>query len=361
MLPHPRSDRTLAVCDHSDHTSPWRTSVTKVTPEVRRLRRSEVAVVGCLLLMTMAPGVFAQTPINPGRHLVEVVSTSDGSTQTSYLILPPGYDHGAGEIPLVVSLHSWSFGVEQRQEALEQAVGERGWIYLFPDFRGRNDKLEACASDVAMRDVVDALEWVTMHYPIDQDRVYLTGISGGGFMTLAMVASYPDRWTAASAWVPLSDLRSWYDFHAGDRYGEMTRQCVGGDPAESPLVAKEMERRSPLQRLGQASEVALDIAAGRMDGHHGAPIPIWHSLAAFNQIAKALGEPVITAQEIAELSRDDPHLEDPQASDLVSDPSFGREIFLRRHAGKARVTIFEGGHEGLAEAAVAWFEAHPTR
>ena len=251
--------------------------------------------------------------------------------------------------------------MEQRREDLERAVGERGWIYLFPDFRGRNDKLEACASDIAMRDVIDALDWVTEHYPVDEERVYLTGISGGGFMTLAMVASYPDRWTAASAWVPLSDLRSWYDFHAGDRYGEETRQCVGGDPAGDPSVAAEMERRSPLHRLSQATDVALDIAAGRLDGHDGAPIPVWHSLASFNEIALALGEPEITAQEIAELSRHDPRLEAPQESDVVSDPSFGREIFLRRLAGKARVTIFEGGHEGLAQAAVAWFEAHPVR
>jgi len=238
-----------------------------------------------------------------------------------------------------------------------------GWgqlqIYLFPDFRGRNDHIEACASDIAQRDVIDALDWVIEHYPIDVDRVYLTGVSGGGFMTLAMVASYPTRWTAASAWVPLSDLRAWYDFHAGDAYGEMTRQCVGGDPAEDPMIADEMERRSPLYRLANAVEVPFDIAAGRFDGHDGAPIPVWHSLAAFNVIAEAAGEPTVSAQEIAELARHDPSLLNPSESDLVQDASFGRRILLRRYAAKARVTIFDGSHEGIASAAIAWFEAHP--
>jgi len=69
----------------------------------------------------------------------------------------------------------------------------------------------------------------------------------------------------------------------------------------------------------------------------------------------------VTAQEIAEISRHNPILEAPRESDRVSDVSFGREIFLRRRVGNARVTIFEGAHEGLAEAAVAWFEAHPNR
>ena len=48
----------------------------------------------------------------------------------------------------------------------------------------------------------------------------------------------------------------------------------------------------------------------------------------------------------------------PRPSDKVEDASFGREIHLRRHAKKARVTIFEGGHEGIATAAIAWLEQH---
>jgi poly(3-hydroxybutyrate) depolymerase len=307
-----------------------------------------------------APG-YGQVPDEPGRHLIEVESSVDGSPQPSYLILPPDFSAEGSPTPIVVSLHSWSFGVEQRWPVLEQMVADRGWLYLFPDFRGRNDDIEACASDIAKQDVIDALDWVVERYPVDSERVYVTGVSGGGFMTLAMVASHPARWTAASAWVPLSDLQAWYDFHALDPYGEMARQCVGGDPAEDPAASREMERRSPLHAMANAVDVPLDIAAGRFDGHDGAPIPVWHSLAAFNVIAGALNEPQVTAQEIAELSRHDPYLERPTAADTVPDPSFGRRIFLRRRAGRARVTIFDGGHEGIPSAAIAWFEAHPGR
>ena len=312
-------------------------------------------------LSILASPVSAQVPSEPGRHLVEIESSVDGSRQPSYVILPSGFRSGGAARPLVVSLHSWSFDVEQRWPDLEREVEERGWIYLFPDFRGRNDHIEACASDVAQRDVIDALDWMIEHYPIDAERIYLTGVSGGGFMTLAMAASYPTRWTAASAWIPLSDLRAWYDFHAGDSYGEMTRQCVGGDPADDPEIGAEMERRSPLPRLANAVDLPLEIAAGGFDGHDGTPVPVWHSLAAFNVIAEAVGEPTITAQEMAELARHEPRLQNPTASDLVEDSSFGRRIFLRRYAGEARVTIFDGAHEGIPTAAIAWFEAHPKR
>jgi pimeloyl-ACP methyl ester carboxylesterase len=323
--------------------------------------RGPTGLSAAVIAFVLAAHAEAQVPTEPGRYLIEVESSVDGSAQPSYLILPPDFSRGGPARPIVVSLHSWSFGVEQRWPELEQMVAHRGWIYLFPDFRGRNDSIEACASDVARQDVIDALDWVIEHYPIDSERVYVTGVSGGGFMTLAMVASHPTRWTAASAWVPLSDLRAWYDFHAGDPYGEMTRQCVGGDPAQDASISQEMERRSPLHQLANAADVPLDIAAGRFDGHDGAPIPVWHSLAAFNVVAATLGEPQVTALEIAELTRHAPHLDHPTESDTVTDSSFGRRILLRRHAGKARVTIFDGAHEGIPAAAIAWFEAHPGR
>jgi cephalosporin-C deacetylase-like acetyl esterase len=300
----------------------------------------------------------AQELKQAGRHVIEVASSIDGSLQPSYLILPDNLDNRDDKVPIVVSLHSWSFGFQQRWPDLEAGVAERGWIYLFPDFRGRNDKIEACASDTAKQDVIDALNWVISRYPVDRDRVYVTGVSGGGFMTLAMVATYPDRWAAASAWVPLSDLRAWYDFHAGDPYGDMTRRCMGGDPGEDSSIAAEMDRRSPLNNLAAAKDIPVDIAAGSFDGHNGAPIPIWHSLAAFNVIAESVGAQKVTADEIAQLSRHEPRLDTPKESDKIVDPTFGRQVLLRRYAHNSRVTIFEGGHEGIPDAALAWFDAH---
>ena len=332
-----------------------RANLTNATGRFATVRATLIPI---WILSAISGELFAQELEQTGRHVIEVASSIDGSMQPSYLILPDDVRSRNRKVPIVVSLHSWSFGFQQRWPDLEAGVAKRGWIYLFPDFRGRNDKIEACASDIAKQDVIDALDWVISRYPVDKDRIYVTGISGGGFMTLAMIATYPDRWAAASAWVPLSDFRSMYDFHAGDPYGEMARQCVGGDPAEDPRIAAEMDRRSPLYGLAAAREIPVDIAAGGYDGHNGAPIPIWHSLAAFNVIAEAVGSEKVSADEILQLSRHEPRLDHPKDSDMLDDPTFGRRILLRRYAHKSRVTIFDGGHEGLPEAALAWFDAH---
>jgi len=300
-------------------------------------------------------------PSQPGRHRIQVTSTLDGSSQSVYLVLPSGYVISASALPLVVVLHSWSNNFEQRLSDWENEAEKRGWLYLFPDFRGRNDKPEACGSVLAQTDILDAVEWVKRHYKVNPHRVYLGGVSGGGHMTMLMAGCHPGVWTAASAWVGISDLVDWYQTHSGDRYGEMLRQCMGGPPGASQEVDEEYRKRSPLTFLAGSVDVPLDLAAGRHDGHQGS-VPIVHSLRAFNEIARVL-DPVnvVRQEEIEQLSRPDGKLESPLASDLVSDTSLGREIFLRRTVGLSRITIFEGGHEGIASAAFSWFDSHPAR
>jgi poly(3-hydroxybutyrate) depolymerase len=300
----------------------------------------------CLLLA--APATFA------GQRLkIAVPSSIDATEQPSYLILPNEYDPQGKATPLLVALHSWSGDVEQRQPELEAAAEKQGWLYLFPNFRGRNDDPEACGSKLAQQDILDAVRWVCRRYPVDRARIYLTGSSGGGHMTMLMAARHPQVWAAASAWVGISDLSAWHQRHADDNYGQMLRACCGGRPGDSSQVDKEYRDRSPLTHLAGAVDVPLDLAAGVHDGHQGS-VPIRHTLEAFNVVAKAAGGESISEAEIVQLSRPMGKLEQPSATDTAQDPAFGRAIYLRRTAGKARVTIFEGGHEGLPEAAVAW-------
>lgn len=291
---------------------------------------------------------------------LSVVSSADHSAQPSYLVLPDNYNDDDRLRPLVVSLHSWSGDFNQRNAAMEALANERGWLMLFPNFRGPNNRPEACGSLLAQQDILDTLQWAEDHYRVDRQRVYLTGNSGGGHMTMLMVGRYPQRWTAASAWVGISDLAAWHERHRETNYGEMMRKVCQGRPGDSDAVDGQYRDRSPITHLHRSGAVALDIAAGVHDGHKGS-VPVSHSLLALNVIAKANGGAVISDDEIKQISRPDGRLENPLPGDQVVDDAFGRQIYLRRHAGAARVTIFEGGHEGIASAAIDWFEKHPQR
>jgi dipeptidyl aminopeptidase/acylaminoacyl peptidase len=271
--------------------------------------------------------------------------------------LPEGFDAGGPKAPLVVSLHTWSFDCEQRNEALEAAVEKKGWVYLFPNFRGVNDRPPACGSPQAQQDILDAVQWTCTKYPIDRKRIYLTGVSGGGHMTMLMAGRHPKIWAAASAWVGISDLMTWHDLHRDDKYGRMVESCCSGAPYASLDVTTQYRDRSPIKWLAGAVSVPLDIAAGVHDGYTGS-VPVRQSLNAFNVIAKAAGAETISEQEIVQISRPDGHLDNPKPQDQVEDAALGRKIYLRRTAAKSRVTIFEGGHEEIAPATVEWLGRH---
>lgn len=312
-----------------------------------------LAAVPCVLLaLSCGP---APAPPTAARSEV-AIPRDDGSTQPAFVITPPNFDPQSGRYPLVVSLHTWSNGYEQRHEELESLVQQKGWIYLFPDFRGRNDNPLACGSEAAQQDILDAVAWAKQTYPVDEQRVYLTGTSGGGHMSLLMAGRYPQLWTAVSAWVPISDLAAWHEGHPSDDYGEMMRAAAGGPPGASAAVDQEYRKRSPLTWLAAAKDLPVDIAAGVRDGHEGS-VPIRQTLDAFNVLATAAGGETISAEEIEQLSAGpEARLTAPKESDLEQDAALGRAIYLRRHAGRSRVTIFEGGHEGIATAQVDWLE-----
>ena len=314
--------------------------------------------VAAVLVLGLSWSMLAQEALPAaGREKISVPSSLDGTEQPCYLILPEGFSAAGPPVPLLVSLHTWSGDVQQRLEKMERAAARRGWIYLFPHFRGRNDNPQACGSQKAQQDILDAVDWVVDRYPVDKRRIYLTGVSGGGHMSMLMAGRYPKRWTAVSAWVGINDLASWEARHTKNKYGQMVRSCCGGAAGESAAIDEQYRARSPMTWLHQAVDVPLEIAAGVHDGHKGS-VPIRHSLDAFNVVAKAQGAPVITEEEIAQLSRPNGRLDHPQPGDQPEDPTYGRDINLRRTAGKARVTIFEGRHERLDEAAAEWLSRH---
>lgn len=289
----------------------------------------------------------AAVPNAPGRHRIEVRSSADGSLQPSYVYLPAQLVEPA---PLVVLLHTWSSDLEQRDSTVEAEAQARGWILLAPNFRGRSDHPQACGSPVAQQDILDAVVWIRSHYQVDGRRIYLLGMSGGGYMTMLMAVRHPEPWAAASAWVGISDLRDWYTAHSEDRYGEMMRACFGGSPAASALTDGEFQARSPVTHLSARHPVPMDLAAGRFD----AIVSVSHTLRAFQLLAPG----VLADTDVDALLQPGPGLPRPTPADTTSDSLLGRRIFLRRVAGPSRVTVFDGGHEWLPRAAIAWLADH---
>ena len=289
---------------------------------------------------------------------IRVKSTLDGTMQPSYLRCPERAK--TGKVPLLVALHSWSYGYTMLDPAswAWQEAKRRGWALLYPHFRGPNQTPEGCGSDLAVPDIVDAVNDVKRRLKIDEDRVYLLGGSGGGHMALLMAGRHPEIWAGVYAACPISDIARWFressdparNLYPG--YAEKIRRSCLGTPDEKPA---EYANRSPVTHLPRAKgRVSVDICTGIHDGHNksgGGSVPCGHAIRAYNCLADAKDR--VGEELIAEMER----TEDVPPSELFSgkDPLFSRKIFLRRVSDRVRLTVFDAGHAGNYAAGADWF------
>ncbi|MFN5900576.1 MAG: alpha/beta hydrolase family protein [Planctomyces sp.] len=284
----------------------------------------------------------------------DIPSSLDGKSQPVLAWAPDTAK--VQKTPLFVFLHSWSSDYTQDNSKWLKACAERGWIWLHPNFRGINQSPQACGSRLARQDILDAIEHACELWQVDRERIYRAGVSGGGHMSLLMAGHHPERFSAISAWVGPTDLAQWHHFHTQDgkpgKYAKMIEKSLLGAPGTSPEIDAEYRDRSPVYHLHQATTLPVSIWAGVEDGHTGS-VPVSHSLWAFNAVCRGLQRPEISDLEIQQLVRDG-QLQQPTADDMAEDVELGRKIFLRRRAGPSVVTIFDGGHESLPPAAMAW-------
>lgn len=315
------------------------------------------ALLLCAAAIAAEPKVTAKRPSAAETRAaalklaVDIRSTKDGTLQKAIYWRPESASHDAAgpAVPLLVFLHSWSGGFEQGPPWIEQAR-KMGWVLVAPDFRGPNNRPEACASDLASQDILDAVAYARRDARIDPARIYLIGGSGGGHMSLVMAARAPDLWAGVSAWVPISDLTAWHAESSArkNNYAKMIEQCCGGKPG--PATEAQYRHRSPLFHLAAAKGVPLDINAGIHDGHTGS-VPVSHSLLAFNVLAAPDKQVPVADIDFMVRERKIPTA---LATETQIDPERQKATLFRRASGNARVTVFEGGHDSEPSAALEW-------
>jgi len=312
------------------------------------------------MIFRLAPLVFCALPLiaanswSPDLKEVRVRSTADQSEQAAMWWTPADATQPK---PLLVGLHTWSSDYRQTGSSLPywQWCRQQGWHFIHPNFRGHNRTPQALGSDLAVQDIVDAVAWAKSNAKIDPRRIYLIGVSGGGHMALLMAGRHPEIWAGVSAWCGIVDVARWHAEHSiggkPDRYASEIEQALGGPP-DTPARQADARHRSPLTWLPAARSVPLDIAAGVHDGRKGS-VPFRHSLDAYNTVVPTqarLSETAIAS--FYETQKLPARWRAPAA-----DPVYGKWLpVFRAVQDNTRVTIFEGGHEIVHEAALNWLQ-----
>lgn len=198
----------------------------------------------------------------PGPQVLTFFSPVDDTDQPYGLYLPKDYNE-AKKWPLVISLHGATsnhrlnlrrvFGQGNRagesdSEATRYwpAMKDIGMIVATPLARGTMGY-----QGIAEDDVYRVLDDVKKRFSIDEDRVYLTGLSMGGGGSLWLSLTKPDVWAAVAAVCPAPPLGT--DALAGNAIN-LPVKLFQGD--QDPLVPVAQTRRwaETLLKLGVRGE-----------------------------------------------------------------------------------------------------------
>ncbi|HCC6073319.1 TPA: alpha/beta hydrolase, partial [Klebsiella pneumoniae] len=264
-------------------------------------------------------------------EIVKIQSSIDNTFQNAYFFS----SKSEKPEPLIVSLHTWS-GDYNQEDPIYKLAKKKGYNYIHPDFRGANDKPDACLSPKVIQDITDAIKYAKEK--TNANNVYLVGVSGGGYAALGYYMSGDQNIKKAFAWVPISNLKDWYIQSKNDKnkYATDVLKC-SSDGVENEGSFSKMLSRSPIT-MTRKNFYPIDIYAGINDGYKGS-VSIMQSINFYNKITST---DKITDQEIISLvSRQSEALKDIKIDD--------RDVFLSRQDNNVSITIFDGVHEMLSE------------
>lgn len=284
---------------------------------------------------------------------IKITSSMDGKEQPAWFY--KSSDNNAR--PLIISLHTWSGGYEQKDTLSWQCI-EKDYNYIHPHFRGPNNTYEACGSQLVISDIDDAISYAIRNANVDTNEIHIIGTSGGGYATLLAYMTTKYKIKTFSAWVPISNLIDWYYESEGrkNKYSRDIALSTTGLKFEKEayyINKKEATKRSPIFMsipFEKRKNSKLNIYAGVHDGYTGS-VPITQSIDFYNKLISDFDsnekEAIVPAVDIIKLVtyRGFPIEDKEQIGDRLIH-------YRKNYQGKIQITIFEGTHEMLTDVAL---------
>jgi len=208
---------------------------------------------------------------------------SDQFHVQGWLLLPKDYD-AAKKYPLIVEVHGGPAAAVQARWGAggglsPAALSALGYFVLQPNPRGSFGQgeafTEANRKDFGygdLRDILKGVDTVEAKYPIDPNRLGITGWSYGGFMTMFAITQ-THRFKAAVAGAGLSDWLSYYGENSIDQW---MIPYFGASVYDDPAV---YAKSSAINYIKNAKTPTL-VVVGDRDGECPAPqsFEFWHAL-----------------------------------------------------------------------------------
>ena len=151
-------------------------------------------------------GGCGTSTVAPGTQQIDF--TFEGDDRFYVRRVPPAHD-GTTPVPVVFDFHGLSEGsaIHQTHSQFGPHGDANGFVTIFPQARGTGLDV-AWSTGITSVDVAmfgEMLDQLEADLCIDTNRVFVTGLSQGGFMTSAIACVYADR---VAAIAPVAGLRN---------------------------------------------------------------------------------------------------------------------------------------------------------
>jgi polyhydroxybutyrate depolymerase len=146
-------------------------------------------------IVMAAAGVLAAALLAPPASAAESIDV-DGRTRTYELHVPASAAPGAA---LVIAFHG--FGGDGRAQQvltrMNQTADEHGFVVAYPNGLGRQWHFGGSdIDDIAFTEAL--IDQLVSSHGVDPSRVYVTGMSNGGFFSIHFACARPDRVAAVA-------------------------------------------------------------------------------------------------------------------------------------------------------------------
>jgi dipeptidyl aminopeptidase/acylaminoacyl peptidase len=206
-------------------------------------------------LTALNADLFAGKTI-PGATLITTPSSYDKRPVDAWVVRPPDFDPGK-KYPLLLEIHGGphtAYGPVFAAEA--QLYAAAGYIVVYANPRGSTSYGEEFGALISHNypsqdydDLMSVVDAVIAREPVDPNRLYVTGGSGGGVLTAWIVGS-TNRFKAAMVQKPVINWTS--HVLSADNPTFFARYWFGSMPWE-PGAQEKYWAHSPLSKVGNVS------------------------------------------------------------------------------------------------------------
>jgi dipeptidyl aminopeptidase/acylaminoacyl peptidase len=244
-----------------------------------------------------APDVWAGKPghLEQVTHLNEHAKSTMGKTESltwenegfrvqGWLTFPVNYDPHK-KYPMIVSVHGGPAAAVTARwgNFYATAFTNSGYFFFQPNPRGSFGQGEAFVQanrkDFGygdLRDVIAGMDKIVKEYPVDNNRIGITGGSYGGFMSM-FAPTQTQRFKASVAFAGISDWLSYYGENSIDQW---MIPYFGASVYDDPAVYAKMSAINFVKNI----HTPMLILVGDRDGECPPPqsFELWHALRDLN-------------------------------------------------------------------------------